>query len=264
MTNIDNRIADDMAAEVLAEAARLYAQASKSYSFADLQQACAQANIPSHIVTQAIKNIEEKRARERYQRQQQREYINKQVKKGISGGIKLLIPAIAVSSIFIFRAQFEPVVTGLIYAINPNWVQTNSSVKIKRVKQGKLEYLNDMKGLSIAITDAGRYGDVSFRGVISTDGYKSLPISGNVGSVFEYKGIYNYRIKAVEVEYNSVTFQIEQLSNKSESVRSSFDEEVKQLIEQREKLQKQVKTLQVEKQYNEKILQNKYEEIERF
>lgn len=264
MTNLDNYIPDDMAAEVLTEAARLYAQANKSYSFADLQQACADAHIPSHIVTQAIRNIEEKRVRERYQRQQQREYINKQVKKGIFGGIKLLIPAVAIASIFIFRAQLKPVVTGLIYAIDPNWVQTDSPLKIKRVKQGKLEYFYDIKGLSIAITNTRNYYNNSrFEGLISTDGYKSLPISGDVGSVFEYEGIYNYRIKVIEVKDDSITFQVEQLSDKSESARSRFDEEVKQLVEQRQQLQAQFETLQIEKQNKEKTLQYKDEEIER-
>jgi hypothetical protein len=50
MSNLNYRIPDDMAAEVLAEATRLHAEANWGYSFDDLQQACAESEIPSDIV----------------------------------------------------------------------------------------------------------------------------------------------------------------------------------------------------------------------
>lgn len=87
-----DRIPDDMAAEVLAEAARLYAEANKGYSLTDLEQACLEVQIPPDIMRQAIRNVEEKRLRDRSQRRQQQEDIKQQVKRGISLGIALLIP----------------------------------------------------------------------------------------------------------------------------------------------------------------------------
>lgn len=119
MSDSDYRIPDDMAAEVIAEAARLHAEASKGYSFSDLKQVCSEVKIPPHIIRKAIKNIEEKRLREQTERRRLREYIKQQFKKGISAGIALLIPAIAVSSIFIFRSQFEPLVASLVSRFNP-------------------------------------------------------------------------------------------------------------------------------------------------
>jgi hypothetical protein len=73
-----------MVAKVLAEAARLHAEANKGYSLADLERACMEAQIPSQIVWEAIRNIEQKRSGSR-----------KQIKRGTFIGIILLIPAIA-------------------------------------------------------------------------------------------------------------------------------------------------------------------------
>ena len=229
MSNSDYRIPDEMAAEVLAEAARLYAQTNKGYSFEDLQQACSEAQIPSHIIRQALKNVEEKRSRDRTKRLQEQEYIKQQVKRGLSIGIILLIPAIAVSSIFIFRSVLKPVVSELV----------SRSFKTLTVKIGKLEYLTDSKGLSIAIHSTSRYSS-SVEGTIGTDGYKNFAIqSGKVGDFYEYKGIYNYLIKIIEVGDDSVTFQIDQQGQQPQSSVKRFEEEVKQLQQQHEELQSQ-------------------------
>lgn len=106
----DSRIPDDMVAEVLAEAARLQTEADKSYSLTDLQQICSEAQIPAHIVREAVRNIEAKRR----QKQTKRWHLQQHLKRGISVGIMLLIPAIAVSSLFIFRSQFESLASGLV------------------------------------------------------------------------------------------------------------------------------------------------------
>ncbi len=227
MSNPDYRIPDHMAAEVLAEAARLYAQASKGYSLADLQQACSEAHIPPHIISQAISNVEEKRSREQTKRRQLQEYIKQQAKKGISSGIALLIPAIAVSSLFIFRSQFEPAVFELLSRFNLQQ-QSNAPFQTLRVKRGKLEYLADPKGLSIAISSTANYKS-SVNGTIGTDGYESLAIrEGTVGDFYEYKGIYNYRIKIIEVWYGGAKFQIEQQGQQPQSAVKRLKEEVKQ------------------------------------
>jgi hypothetical protein len=105
MSNSDSRIPDDMIAEVLAEAARLHAETNNGYSLGDLQQICLEAQIPPHLVTKAVKNVEEKRIYKQTKRRYVQQQIEQQVKKGISVGIALLIPAIAVSSIFIFYLQ---------------------------------------------------------------------------------------------------------------------------------------------------------------
>ncbi len=262
MNNLDYRIPDDMAAEVLAEAARLYAQTGKGYSFTDLQQACSEAEIPPHIIRQAIANVEENRASETSKKRQLQKQIKQRVSKGIYTGIVLLIPIVAVSSIFIFRAEFKPVLSGLIYNINPNWQNSNSPFKVLRVKENKLEYLAHPKGLSIAITNISSYSSDGVQGTISTDGYKSFAIeSGKVGDSYEYKGIYNYLIKIIEVSSNSVTFQVEQLSDKAQSTRIRFDEEVNQYQQQRQKLQDEINNLQEEKKYTQITIDTKDNEI---
>ncbi|MCC5625970.1 hypothetical protein, partial [Nostoc sp. CHAB 5715] len=126
--------------------------------------------------------------------------------------------------------------------------ESKSSFKILTVRKNKLEYLTDPKGLSIAISDVSSYRDV--QGTIGTDGYESLPIeSGKVGNFYEYKGIYNYLIKIIEIGGNdfmgnSVTFHIEQQGQQSQSAIKRLEEKAKQLQEQREKLQSQINELQ--------------------
>ena len=287
MSNSDYRIPDDMAVEVLAEAARLYAETSKGYSFTDLQQACSEAQIPPDIINQAIRNVEEKRLREQTKRQQSQEYIKQQVKKGMATGIAFLIPALAISSIFIFQSQLKPVVSKLLSSFKPDQEQSNASFKTLTIKQGKLEYLTNPKGLSIAISKASSY-DPSVIGTIGTDGYKSLDITnteceavalaeglesyqykickdsgGQVGQFYNYKGIYNYRIKIIEINQDSVTFQIEQQGQESQSAVKRLEEEVKKLQIQGKKLQGKIKELQTENADNKQELQLRNKEIER-
>ncbi|MEQ8975685.1 MAG: hypothetical protein RIE73_35555 [Coleofasciculus sp. C1-SOL-03] len=109
-----NYIPDELVGEILVEAARLQAEANKSYSLADLKQIGSEAGISPHFVERAIRKIEEKQGRKQQRQRKLQKQIKKQVKKGISVGIPLVIPAIAVSSLFLFRSQLQPVVSGFI------------------------------------------------------------------------------------------------------------------------------------------------------
>ena len=270
MKNPDYRIPDDMAAEVLAESARLYAEANKGYSFADLQQACADIQIPPHIIKQAVSNVEEKRSSEQLKRQQFHDYLKTQVNKGISTGLALLVPAISVSGIFIFRHQLKPAIGGMIAHFNP-------SLKTLTVKTGKLVYLTDPKGLSISMSESTSYQN-NVKVTIRTDGYSDLEIcptdddgisnpkpavdscpGGKLGGSYEYQGIYHYRIKIIEIKSDSVVFQIEQLSNEPESALSQSQKEVKQLKKERKESQIQTKELQdrIKKEREESQIQIK-------
>ncbi|MFP5273500.1 hypothetical protein [Coleofasciculus sp.] len=82
-------IPDDRVGEVLLEAARLQSEANKSYSLADLKQICSEAGIPPHFVEKAVRKIEKKRKKQR------------RIQKYIKKTIRLVIPAIAVSILFL-------------------------------------------------------------------------------------------------------------------------------------------------------------------
>ncbi|WP_373530178.1 hypothetical protein [Nostoc sp.] len=278
MSNPDYRIPDDMAVEVLAEAARLYAEASKGFSFADLQQACSEAQIPPHTIRQAIKNVEDKRLREQTKRQQFQEYIKQQVKKGMTTGIAFLIPALAISSIFIFQSQLKPVLSKLLSSFKPDQQQSNASLKTLTIERGKLKYFTDPKGLSIAISDVSLYEPVN--GTIGTDGYESLNITnteckappldrsslesyeyercqnsgGKVGQFYNYKGIYNYRIKIIEINRDSATFQIDQQGQESQSAVKRLEEKIEQLQKQGKELKGKINELQIENAVNKQNL----------
>ncbi len=107
-------ISEDAVAEILVEAVRLQSETNKSYSLADLKQICSEAGISPHFVETAVRNIEEKQGRKQQKQRKLQKQIKKQVKKGISVGISLVIPAIAVSSLFILRAPLQQVVSGFI------------------------------------------------------------------------------------------------------------------------------------------------------
>lgn len=107
-------IPEDAVGEILVEAARLQAEANKSYSLADLKQICSEAGITPHFVETAVINIEEKQGRRQHKKPKLKRFVKKHLKKGISVGIPLVIPAIAVSSLFIWRAPLQQVVSGFI------------------------------------------------------------------------------------------------------------------------------------------------------
>ena len=195
MTKFDYRIPDDMAAEVMAQATRLHAEANKGYSFADLEQACLEASIPPEIIRKAIKDVERKREQQQAQRQIMQNRIKEQVKKGMLASIALVIPTIILSSVFsgvvLFGASEKQNETA-----SQSQQQSNSPFKTLKVKQRKLEYLTDPKGLSIALRNVN-YGD-NIDAMIGTDNYEPLMIeSGKIGDSYEYKGIHDYRIKII-------------------------------------------------------------------
>lgn len=107
-------IPEDQVGEILTEAARLHAEVNKSYSLADLKQIASEAEIPPYIVEMAVQNIEKKQERRQHKQHKFKKFIKKHIKKGISVGIPLVIPAIAVSSLFIWRAPLQEVVSGFI------------------------------------------------------------------------------------------------------------------------------------------------------
>jgi ribosomal protein L9 len=215
MSSSNSRIPDHMAAEVLAEATRLHAQMTSGYLLEDLQQAGLEARIPPELIKKAVKNVEERHSLKRAKKQESQEYIRQQIQKGISGGIRLLIPAVIVSGLFIGRPYIEPVISGFVSRFNLQQQlakqASESKLKTLAVSEGKLEYFVDAKGLSIAVNEAlNKYIDVT----VGTDGYESLAIKdGKVGNVYNYKGKYNYQIKIIEVSNNPVSkviFQIDQ------------------------------------------------------
>lgn len=264
-------IPDSMATEIIAEAVRLYAEANKSYSFSDLQQACLESQIPQYIIDKAVINVEEKQLKGEEKKQQLKEYTKQQIKRGITIGTALLIPAVAIFSIFIFRRHLE-----LISSKNPSQLEKYSSVKYLTVKKGKLEYLDSPKGLSIAVYKTETYDSPSVSGIIGTDGYKSLNIEntecksiglnegldsrkykdckkemGKLGQSYEYKGKYNYRVKIIEVNKDNVKFQIEKQGKEAQSVAKRLEEEIEDLKKQRNQLKNKIEI--IEDKNNEKI-----------
>ncbi|BAZ15748.1 LemA family protein [Calothrix sp. NIES-4071] len=244
-----SRIPDHLAAEVLAEATRLHAQMTSGYSLEDLQLAGLEARIPPELIQQAVKNVEERHSLKRAKRQQSQQYIRQQIQKGISGGIKLLIPSVIVSGIFIARPYIEPVISGFVSRNFQQKVEeAPSKLTTLAVKEGKLEYFIDAKGLSIAVNNAY---NMSINATIGTDGYESLEIrDGKVGNVYNYKGIYNYQIKIIEVNnfpVQRVVFQIDQQGQQSQTPIQRLEAKIKQLQEQPIRLQKQIEAVQIEK-----------------
>ncbi|MBE9159881.1 hypothetical protein IQ265_24045 [Nodosilinea sp. LEGE 06152] len=179
MSDPNSRISDDMVAEVLAEAARLHTEANKGYSIADLEQICLEAQIPPHIVRKAIRSVEEKRSREQAKRQQLSAYIKQQAKRGISVGIVLLIPMIAVSSIFIFRSQVESLVASLVARLNQQPAVILREDFRNRVTGKTKQEVIQAVGKPDSTSDSEEfYGDLSFWH------YRNIkdPASGKVGS----------------------------------------------------------------------------------
>ena len=90
-SHLKSHIPEDMASEVVAEAARLHTKDEEGYSLSELQQACSEAGISSHIVDKAFRKIEEKRRRKRINRRKQKKFIERYAREGASVGIGLLI-----------------------------------------------------------------------------------------------------------------------------------------------------------------------------
>lgn len=61
MSQVDPRIPEEMADDVLEVASRLYAKANDSYSLQELQAAGKEVSIPPELIEQAIREVKEKR-----------------------------------------------------------------------------------------------------------------------------------------------------------------------------------------------------------
>lgn len=139
--NDSNYIPDELVGEVLVEAARLQSEANKSYSLADLKQIGSEAGILPHFVETAVRNIEEKQGRKQQKKRQIKTYIKKYIKKGIS----LVIPAIAVSSLFILRAPLQQVVSGFISRLESNSKPLPEPNPKPLPEENELEYIPSQK-----------------------------------------------------------------------------------------------------------------------
>lgn len=96
-----SRIPENMVTEVLTEATRLQNEANQGFSREELEQVCLEAGISADLFQAAVRAVEEKRRRQAEQRQQLRKWLIQQAKRGFSVGMALLIPAIALSNLFI-------------------------------------------------------------------------------------------------------------------------------------------------------------------
>ena len=89
-SRLKSRISEDMAAKVIAEAARLHTDDQEGYSLAELQQACSEAGISPHAVDKAFRKIEEKRRRKLVNRRKRQKFIERHAQGGVFTGIGLL------------------------------------------------------------------------------------------------------------------------------------------------------------------------------
>lgn len=92
MNQPEHRISDEMASEVLAEAARLNVEAHKGYSLKDLEQAGLEAQIPPEIIGQALKIVEQRRQAKQMKWQRVKKRIRQQVQSWTAIGRPLNIP----------------------------------------------------------------------------------------------------------------------------------------------------------------------------
>lgn len=264
MRDTEFRIPDDRVAEVFAEAAKLQMDQTKGYSFADLQKACAEIQIPQAIVEKAFLNVERRRSDAHQKRQARRDFIQSQIKTGFSAGTKFILPALLISGVFILRSPIEYWAMDTFKSVLPTPKDPNAPLQTIRVKIGELKYLNDEKGLSIAVRDYSSYSGSSIA-VIGTDGYQNLPIQLSVGEFYDYRGIFEYRIKIISIGQGVVEFQVEKKTHQAVSDMKRFQEELAVLrknnkeIEEtskksNEELRRNIESLEYEKKaLNEKI-----------
>jgi hypothetical protein len=270
MTDTEFRIPDDRVAEVFAEAARLQADQTKGYSFADLQKACAEIQIPQSIVERAFLNVERRRSEAHQKRKLRQDFIRSQIKTGFSAGVKFILPTLLISGIFVFRSPIEYWAMDTFKSFLPKPRDPNASLQVLRVKSGELKYINGEKSLSIALRESSGYSTSGpSSGVIGTDGYKNLPIQFNVGDFYDYRGIFEYRIKIIAIGKDSVDFQIEKKTSQAVAEMKRFQEELDALQKENKKitdasmvsdqgLRQKIEFLE----YQEKVLNEKIKELQ--
>jgi DNA repair exonuclease SbcCD ATPase subunit len=109
MSRPEHRISDDMASEVLAEAARLNMEANKGYSLNELEQAGLEVQISPKIIGQAIKIVEERRQADRVKQQRSKERFKQQVRKLTFVGFLLCIPVVLAVGMPIFLSEIHKI-----------------------------------------------------------------------------------------------------------------------------------------------------------
>jgi hypothetical protein len=115
------RIPDEIAAEVLKEASRLYADSNKGYSPSEVKEACTEVGIPAHIVELAIKNVEDKIALKKANKVRVQERVRKFKQfsqKAFFTGAKLSALAAVIYGLFYFKPHWEPVVSDIVSSFN--------------------------------------------------------------------------------------------------------------------------------------------------
>lgn len=109
MNQPENRIPDDMASEVLAEAARLNMdmEPRQGYSLKELEQAGLEVQIPPEAIRQAVKIVEEKRRAGQVKRQQTQEQFKQQMQKYAPIAVVISIPLALISGTLIFLLTID-------------------------------------------------------------------------------------------------------------------------------------------------------------
>jgi hypothetical protein len=231
-----NRIPDEMLADVLAEATRLHAEATAGYSFEDLQQACAEINIPPKLVKQAIANVEAQRMKHRLQWRRTQSFLKQQFLKGIPLGAAIFLGATPIVG---FLRLYTPL----------EYKESSPSLTTMTVKEGELKYLEGPKDLSISVRSVSRLRELT--GVISMDGYQEVrlekekckkfsslsretscaTVPAEVGQSYLYQGLYQYQIKIITVDTDKqlVVFQIDRSDNKPTSPTKILEQKLKTL-----------------------------------
>jgi hypothetical protein len=233
--NLSNRIPDEMLADVLAEATRLHAEATAGYSFEDLQQACAEINIPPEIIKKAIANVEARRINHRLQQRRVLAFLKQQFLKGIPLGAAIFLGA-------------APIIGFLRFYSPPEQRESSTPLTTMTVKEGELKYLEDPTGLSIAVRSISSTRGVT--GVISMDGYQDARLEearceqllelltkpkvctngpAEVGQAFIYQGLYQYQIKIIKISGDNVVFQIDRSNDKLVSPSKALEQKLKAL-----------------------------------
>jgi hypothetical protein len=106
MSHPEHRIPDDVAAEVLAEAARLNAAMHQGYTFQELEQAGLEAQIPPEIIAQALKIVEERRQARQLNWPQAKARLKQQLTNLTSS--ELLIPvALTIATIILLPVSYR-------------------------------------------------------------------------------------------------------------------------------------------------------------
>lgn len=106
MSRPERRISEQMASEVLAEAARLKMEAHEGYSLQELEQAGVEAQISPEIIGQALKIVEERQQAKQVKWQQAKARLKQQVINLTSS--QILVPvALTIATIILLPISYR-------------------------------------------------------------------------------------------------------------------------------------------------------------